>query len=57
LEKYAAAALILDFAVEGMAAKMLIILLLLDAVRLLAFIAAGHVAGDGLPLSACFGAF
>ncbi len=40
-----------------MAAKKLVILLLLNAVRLLLLVACGHVAGHGLTFGAGFGAF
>ena len=49
--------LVFNFAVQRVATKIFVILLLLDAVGLLLFVARGHIAGNGLPLGAGFGAF
>lgn len=47
----------LELAVQRMAAKKLIILLLLDAIRLLLLVACGHIAGDRLAFCAGLCAF
>ncbi|MFT4901198.1 MAG: hypothetical protein ACI81V_000467 [Lentimonas sp.] len=49
--------LFFDLAVQGVAAKILIVLHLLNAIWLLLFVAAGHVAGNRLTFSAGFCAF
>lgn len=57
LMKFSEKRLVLDLAVKRVAAKKLVILLLLDAVWLLLLVTCGHVAGNRLSLSAGFGAF
>ena len=49
--------LVLDFAVQCMTTKKLVILLFFDAIWLLLFIAAGHIAGYWFALGACLSAF
>lgn len=49
--------LVLDFAVQCMTTKKLVIFLFFDAIWLLLFIAAGHIAGYWFALGACLSAF
>lgn len=57
LKKSGPMRLVLDLAVQGMATKKLVILLLLHAFGLFALVTGGHVAGNRFALSAGFGAF
>tara|TARA_B110000196_G_scaffold153764_1_gene132406 strand:+ start:1741 stop:2154 length:414 start_codon:yes stop_codon:yes gene_type:complete len=49
--------LVLDFAVQCMTTKKLVIFLFFDAIWLLLFIAASHIAGYWFALGACLSAF
>jgi len=55
--QYRQTRLVLDFAVQCMTTKKLVILLFLNAIWLLLFIATSHIAGYWFALGACLSAF
>ena len=55
--RFGQSSLVLDFAVQCMTTKKLVVLFLLHTIRLLLFVATGHIAGYWFALGACLSAF